>query len=120
MFDFIANHFHYLTVTLSNCTWNGSVFLTEENLFSLEDLLRAKFVAIENLEFRGVGASMVRGNTNSLTLGIAAGYFYQKQNLDDFNASELRTQIRSSIAEAGNLAFSEIRIEATRTGRLNV
>jgi len=118
MVEFNPDKFKYLTVNLSNCTYNGSSFLTSENLFALEKMIHNEFDQISELEFRGIGASMVRGNTNSLTLGVAAGYYNSEQSLADTSSEFLRAAIRHAITVIGNLTFSEIRIETTLTGKI--
>jgi len=112
-----VTQFYYLTIILSNCMYNGSAFLADSNLFALESTIRTSLLTIKSFEFRGVGCSMVRGNTNSLTLGIAAGYFNKQQNLNDNSADQLRAQIRSALTSISGLVFSEIRIETVMTGR---
>jgi len=112
--------FYYLTIVLSNCMYNGSAFLSDTNMFALETTIRNSLTNIHNLEFRGVGCSMVRGNTNSLTIGVAAGYFNNKQNLSINDANQLRVQIRNILTNIQGLVFSEIRIETVITGRKNV
>ena len=100
--------------------YGGTAFLSDTALFNLETIIRNSLLSIKNFEFRGVGCSMVRGNTNSLTLGVSAGYFNNQQNLTDTNANLLRTQIRNALTSIQGLVFSEIRIETVITGRANV
>ena len=120
MFIFSANQFYYMTVVLSNCTYNGSVFLTDTNLFALEKTLRDGFSNVLGLDFRGIGSSMVRGSVNSLTLGFAAGYYNQKQHLQYNNASDLNFAIKSALSNIPGLGFSELRTEVAFLGRSNV
>jgi hypothetical protein len=105
------SRFFYLTIQLSNCTYNGSTFLTDESLFALESSIRNGFAEISNLDFRGVGANVVKGSTNSLTLGIAAGYFGSQQDLTNLEVENLRINVRSAMVTISGLTFSEIRIE---------
>ena len=104
-------YFHYLTIVLSNCSFNGNVFIDE--IEELEGLIRSQFVLISNLEFRGVGCSMVRGDTDSLTLGIAAGYYSTEANLTEAEALSLRVASNDAISEIDGLTVSEVRVEST-------
>lgn len=110
-FDFQNATFHYLTIMLSNCSYNGSVFvyLIEE----VEQAIEASFKNITNLEFRGVGCSMVRGNTDSLTLGVAAGYYSNEADLTSTEALSLRTAATEAITSVSGLTVSEVRVEST-------
>lgn len=112
-----VKEFYYLTIVLSNCMYNGSAFLSDSSLFALETTIRNAILSIKEFEFRGVGCSMVRGNVNSLTLGVSAGYFDNKQNLTDTSATLLRTKIRDALTNIQGLVYSEIRIETVIVGR---
>jgi hypothetical protein len=103
--------FHYLTVMLSNCTYNGNVFVS--NLEDVEALIRTEFLKITNLELRGVGSSMVRGQTDSLTLGISAGFFSDVANLTESEALSLRVASNEAISNVSGLIVSEVRVETT-------
>lgn len=118
MFQNLADEYTYLTIILSNCTYQGSSFLSVDQLSQLKKNIRNFINDLEDFEFRGVGCSMVRGNTNSLTLGISAGYFFNTQKLTDSVSSTLRVAIRNKIADIQGLAFSQIRIETSYIGRL--
>ena len=111
--SFQKGAFHYLTVVLSNCTNNGNVF--DNAVEDLEAAIQAEFVKISNLEMRGVGCSMVRGDTDSLTIGIAAGFYTAsvKAKLDSTEALNLRTAINSAITSVSGLVVSEVRAETT-------
>ena len=113
----VVKEFYYLTIILSNCMFNGSAFLNDVNLFALETTIRNSLLNILNFEFRGVGCSMVRGNTNSLTLGISAGFYDKKQNLNDSSTEYLRIKIQNALTSIQGLVFSEISIETVMTGR---
>jgi len=109
--DFTKGTFHYLTIVLSNCSLSGNVFV--DPVEDLEADLVTEFSNISNLELRGCGCSMVRGDTDSLTLGISAGYYSSSANLTEAQALSLRT---ASVTAAGNvtgLVVSEIRVETT-------
>lgn len=105
--------FHYLTIVLSNSALSGNVFVS--TIKTLEADLRTEFVKITNLELRGVGCSMVRGNTDSLTIGISAGYFTASvvANLTETEATSLRVAANSAISSVPNLTVSEVRVEST-------
>jgi hypothetical protein len=105
--------FQHLTVMLSNCTYNGNVF--DDDVEDLEALIQIEFEEISNLEMRGVGCSMVRGDTDSLTIGIAAGFYTAsvKAKLDSIEALNLRTAINSAITGVSGLVVSEVRAEST-------
>lgn len=109
--DFDPALFHYLTIILSNCIYNGNVFVSD--MQSLEALIQSEFEKITNLEFRGVGCSMMRGNTDSLTLGIAAGYYSTQTNLTESEALSLRVASNDAISNISGLAVSEVRVETT-------
>jgi len=116
--NFDTGTFHYLTIVLSNCTYNGNVFV--ENIEDIEALIATEFRNISNLEFRGVGCSMVRGDTDSLTLGVAAGYYSSKQDLTQSEALNLRAAVNSAITAIDGLAVSEVRVESTLIQESNV
>lgn len=99
----------YLSVTLSNCTYNGNVWITD--LSTLSDAIRDELALIPNLQFRGIGDNMVRGNHNALTIGIGASYYYGIENLTETQAIDLRTRIRNGVLNVSGLSFSEILIE---------
>jgi len=103
--------FHYLTIMLSNCSYNGNSFVAD--IESLESLLQIEFDKITNLEFRGVGCSMMRGNTDSLTLGISAGYYDTGTNLSSIEAQALRIASNDAISNISGLFVSEVRVETT-------
>ena len=103
--------FHYLTIVLSNCTYSGNVFLNDVE--DLEALLVTEFKKITDLEFRGVGCSMVRGETDSLTLGVAAGFYSSLVNLTEAEALALRAASNDAISAISGLAVSEVRVEST-------
>jgi hypothetical protein len=103
--------FHYLTIVLSNCTYNGNVFVSD--MESLEALIQSEFENITNLEFRGVGCSMMRGNTDSLTLGISAGYYSSETNLTEEDALSLRVASNDAISNISGYVVSEVRVEST-------
>lgn len=111
-FNFQKGLFYYLNITLSNCIWNGNVF--DSNIENLETTLVTTFSNITNLEFRGVGCSMVRGTgTDSLTLGVAAGYYSTKTNLTEVEAIELRAAVNDALTSVSGLTVSEVRVETT-------
>ena len=110
-FQFDPGEFHYLTIVLSNCIYNGNVFI--QSMEDLEGLIQTEFVKISNLEFRGVGCSMMRGNTDSLTLGIAAGYYSSETNLTESDALSLRIAVNNAITNVSGLVVSEVRVEST-------
>jgi hypothetical protein len=110
-FSYNKGMFHYLTIVLSNCIYNGSVFLA--NVEDLEELLRTQFSYITNLEFRGVGCSMMRGTTDSLTLGISAGYYSELANLTALEAMSLRVASNEALSNVSGLTVSEVRVEST-------
>jgi len=104
--------FHYMTIVLSNCMYNnGNVFLAAVE--DLEALIQIEFEKITNLEFRGVGCSMMRGNTDSLTLGISAGYYDSETNLTEAEALSLRTAANDAIFAISDFTVSEVRVEST-------
>jgi len=105
--------FHYLTINLSNSALNGNVFVPD--LATLEADIQTEFENIANLEFRGVGCSMVRGNTDSLTLGVVAGYYTLSEtaNLTEAEATSLRVASNSAISNISGLTVSEVRVEST-------
>jgi hypothetical protein len=109
--DFDPGLFHYLTIVLSNCTYNGNVFVA--TMEDLETLIQAEFENITNLEFRGVGCSMMRGNTDSLTIGISAGYYDTEANLTEADALSLRVASNDAISNISGLVVSEVRVEST-------
>jgi hypothetical protein len=109
--DFDPGLFHYLTIVLSNCSYNGNVFVSD--MTSLEEAIHDEFINITNLEFRGVGCSMMRGNTDSLTLGIAAGYYSSEANLTESDALSLRVAANDAISNVSGLTVSEVRVETT-------
>ena len=108
-FDFTKGKFHYLTIVLSNSAESGNVFLS--NIETLQASIQTEFEKISNLEFRGVGCSMVRGDTDSLTLGISAGYYSTSANLTESEATSLRTASLTAVNNVSNLTVSEIRVE---------
>ena len=108
---YFRGKFHYLTIVLSNCALSGNVFLS--NVDDLEADIQTEFEKITNLEFRGVGCSMVRGDTDSLTLGISAGYYDEKANLTESEALSLRVAANQAIANIDNFTVSEVRVEST-------
>lgn len=103
--------FHYLTIVLSNSALSGNVFVTD--IETLEADIQTEFEKITDLEFRGVGCSMVRGDTDSLTLGISAGYYDSKANLTESEATSLRVASNTAISNVSNLTVSEVRVEST-------
>lgn len=111
--NFEKGTFHYLTIVMSNCLYNGSAF--DASVQNLEALLQIEFEKISNLELRGVGCSMVRGDTDSLTLGVSAGYYTAsvKANLTQTEALSLRVASNSAIAAVANFTCSELRVETT-------
>jgi len=108
---FTKGRFHYLTIILSNCTLSGGVFV--DPVATLEADIRTEFALITNLELRGIGCSMVRGDTDSLTLGISAGYYSTTANLTEANALALRTASVTAAGNVANLVVSEVRIESS-------
>jgi hypothetical protein len=106
-----SGKFHYLTVVLSNCLYNGSSFVS--NVEDVEAVIVTEFKKIENLEFRGVGCSMMRGSTDSLTLGVAAGYCSDLANLTAAEALTLRVAVNEAITNVSSLTVSEVRVEST-------
>lgn len=111
--NFQKGIFHYLTIVLSNCLYNGSAF--DASIQNLEALIQTEFENISNLEFRGIGCSMVRGDTDSLTLGASAGYYTtsEKANLTQSEALSLRTAVNTAISNISNFTVSEVRVEST-------
>ena len=109
--NFYKGTFHYLTIVLSNSALSGNVFLA--NIETLEADIQTEFEKISDLEFRGVGCSMVRGNTDSLTLGISAGYYSLEANLTAAEALSLRVAANDAISNVANLTVSEVRVEST-------
>jgi hypothetical protein len=109
--DYDPGLFHYLTIMLSNCTYSGNVFIVD--MEGLEALIQAEFENISNLEFRGVGCSMMRGNTDSLTLGISAGYYSTQTNLTESEALSLRVASNDAISNISGFVVSEVRVEST-------
>ena len=105
---------HYLTISLSNCIYNGNVFLADIEV--LEALIQTEFEAISNLEFRGVGCSMVRGDTDSLTIGISASFYTNKANVIESEALTLRNAANNAISNISNLTVAELRVESTNIG----
>lgn len=109
--NFEKGLFHYLTIMLSNCSYNGNVFV--DDISGLEGLIQTQFDLISNLEFRGVGCSMVRGYTDSLTIGISAGYYSSTANLTESEALALRVAANNAISNISGLVVSEVRVEST-------
>jgi len=110
-FNYDKGMFHYLTIVLSNCIYNGSVYLA--NVEDLEAAIHDQFILISNLDFRGVGCSMMRGDTDSLTLGISAGYYSDLANLNSTEAMSLRIASNEAISNIEGLTVSEVRVEST-------
>jgi hypothetical protein len=106
-----SGSFHYLLIMLSNCSYNGNSFVAD--IENLESLIQIEFGRISNLEFRGVGCSMMRGNTDSLTLGISAGYYDTTANLTALEAQALRLASNDAISNVSGLFVSEVRVETT-------
>ena len=115
---FRTGTFHYLTIVLSNCSYNGNVF--DNQIENLETTIITEFKNISNLEFRGCGCSMVRGDTDSLTLGIAAGYYSNLQDLTQSEALSLRSAVNEAITNISGLTVSEVRVECTLIQETNV
>ena len=103
--------FNYLTIVLSNCAYSGNVFVS--TIYDLEVAIQTEFKKITNLEFRGVGCSMLRGNTDSLTIGVSAGYYDTKTNLTEAEALALRVASNEAITNVDSLTVSEVRVEST-------
>jgi len=110
-FNWERGKFHYLTIVLSNCLYNGNVFIAD--MASLESLVQDEFENITNLEFRGVGCSMVRGETDSLTIGVSAGFYADSANLTESEALSLRVASNTAITNISGLTVSEVRVEST-------
>jgi hypothetical protein len=110
-FDYNKGRFHYLTIVLSNCIYNGSVFIAD--IENLESTISTQFKNITNLEFRGVGCSMMRGDTDSLTIGVSAGYYSDLANLTALEATSLRVASNNAISNVSGLTVSEVRVEST-------
>jgi hypothetical protein len=117
-FSFQKGTFHYLTIVFSNCVYNGNVF--DNSVETLEGLIETQFKLITDLEFRGVGCSMVRGDTDSLTLGISAGYYSSHQDLTQTEALSLRAASLLAISAISGLVVSELRIESTLIQQTNI
>lgn len=111
--NFHKGIFHYLTIILSNCAKDGNVFVSD--ITGLEQNIQTEFENIVNLELRGVGCSMVRGETDSLTIGIAAGYYTEnvKANLTEAEATSLRVAANTAASNISGLTVSEMRVEST-------
>ena len=109
--EFQKGLYYYLTIVLSNSALSGNVFLA--TIEDLEADLQTEFAAITNLELRGVGCSMVRGTTDSLTLGISASYFTASTTADltEAEATSLRTSALTAVGNVTGLTVSEIRVE---------
>jgi hypothetical protein len=110
-FDYNKGMFNYLTIVLSNCIYNGTVYVA--NVEDLEAAIYDEFVKIVNLEFRGVGCSMMRGNTDSLTLGISAGYSSELTSLTSLEVMSLRVASSKALTNVSGLTVSELRVEST-------
>ena len=110
-FGFTKGKYHYLTIVLSNSVYSGNVFIAD--IEGLEADIRTEMDTIANLEFRGVGCSMVRGDTDSLTLGVSAAYFSSSANLTSAEALSLRTSVNTAISNITGLVVSEVRVEST-------
>jgi len=119
-FVFEIGRRYYLTTLMSNCIYNGSTFLTVSDLFTLENNIHTQIDTVANLDFRGIGANMVRGNTNSLTLGISASYYNATADLDGTPAINLRIAIDNVLSNIPSLVYSELRIETTLIQKTNV
>jgi len=102
---------HFLLINLSNCVYNGNVF--DNDVETLESLIQTELDTISNLEFRGVGCSMVRGDTDSLTLGAPAAYYNSTANLTESESLSLRSAVVTAMTNITGLTISEIRIETT-------
>ena len=102
---------HFLLINLSNCVYNGNVF--DNNVEALEALIQTELDGISNLEFRGVGCSMVRGDTDSLTIGAPAAYYNSTANLTESEALSLRSAVLTAVTNISGLTVAEIRIETT-------
>jgi len=107
--QFSKGNVYYLSVMISDAVYQGSVWVSD--LSQLCEDLRDEFNSIANLEFRGVGVNMVRGNHNSLTLGIGASVYSSTENLTQTQAVLLRTQVRNAVLNVSGLSFSEIRVD---------
>jgi hypothetical protein len=62
---------------------------------------------------------MVRGDTDSLTLGVAAGYYSTKQSLTESEALSLRSAINEAITNISGFSVSEVRVESTLIQKSN-
>ena len=108
-FEFDKGEEYYLSVQLYGCTYSGSSWVSD--LSQLAADLRSEFDDIANLEFRGVGANMVRGDQNALTIGIGASIYSSTENLTQNQAVQLRTAVRNAVLNVSGLSFSEIRVD---------
>jgi hypothetical protein len=102
---------YYLTIVMSNCSYNGSTFLTVDDLFTLENSIHNEIDNVSDLQFRGIGSTMVRGDTNSLTLGVSASYYNTTADIDGTPAITLRNAIDSALSNIPSLVYSELRVE---------
>lgn len=110
-FSYEKGTFHYLTIMLSNCQYNGNVFITDNEGLLVN--IQNQFQKITNLEFGGTGSVMVRGNTDSMTLYVIAGYYSTTANLTNSEALSLRSAALNAVTDVENLTVSEIRVEST-------
>ena len=106
-----VGRWYYLTVVLSNCVYNGSTWVGVSNLFTLESALHDAFNTISNLHFRGIGTNLVRGVTNSITIGISAGFYNTTADLDSTPAITLRSSILGALSGVSGLVYSQVRVE---------
>lgn len=106
---------YFLTIHISNCLYNGTSYLEDSDRIVLSNELSNYFKQIREIEFRGVGFTTVRGNHNSLNVGIGGAFYNSKENITRSEMFSLRAKVRKILNDyVKGLAFSEVRIEVTK------
>jgi len=106
---------YFLTIHISNCLYNGTSYLEDSDRLVLSSEFSKFFRDIPGIEFRGVGFTIVRGNHNSLNIGMGGAFYNNKENITRTEMFSLRAKVRKILNDyIRDLSFSEVRIEVTK------
>ena len=106
---------YFLTIHISNCLYNGTAYLEDADRLIISNDFSNYFREIEGIDFRGVGFTTVRGNHQSLNIGIGGAFYNSKESISRTEMFSLRAKVRKILNDCIKyLSYSEVRIEVTK------
>ena len=107
------NYFSDLKIFYGNCKYQSNSWTQTQSNYLITEL-KNELNAINDLEFKGINVSTMRGGTQNFQIVIVSTFNKLSNEVDLIESLNLNEKARNAAAKISGFFFDEVRIEHTR------